>query len=384
MKNASSLFTTPATIMVIDDEPENLNVLEASLTHAGYRVSVFPRGDWALAAAQDNPPDLVLLDIRMPNMNGYEVCRRFKSDDRLSFIPIIFISALSASEDITLGFEMSGADYIVKPFREPEVLARIRTHLDLRQHQFHLERLVLQRTFQLDEANRRLRVLDEAKTHWIHMLGHELRTPLTGVFCIAESMFLELPPSPSVTELHDHYNWACGRIQKILADATTLATIGASQELFARQPTSVAEALSHALIQVRSKVTDVAFTSAPDTTPTALTLASPDLLRRALEDLIATAACCTPSGAHVCVHVSQTGSLIAIDIATLGKRLPPEELATFFDIGEQRTLHKGGADFGLGPALAFRILQLFDGTAAVRNGETEGIVIEVRLPCLQA
>ncbi|MCX7002457.1 MAG: hybrid sensor histidine kinase/response regulator [bacterium] len=131
--NATTAAPTPAgTIIAVDDKPENLNVLEALLTHAGYRTALFPRGELALAAAREEPPDLVLLDIRMPDMDGYEVCRRFKADERLRPIPIIFISALSATEDIAAGFACGGVDYITKPFREPELLARVHTHIALR------------------------------------------------------------------------------------------------------------------------------------------------------------------------------------------------------------------------------------------------------------
>jgi signal transduction histidine kinase len=118
--------------MIIDDEPDNLNVLESALSQAGYRVSAFPSGELALASAQAEPPDLVLLDIRMPGMDGHEVCRRFKADGKLHPIPVIFISALAATNDVTAGFACGGVDYIAKPFREPEVLARVRTHLALR------------------------------------------------------------------------------------------------------------------------------------------------------------------------------------------------------------------------------------------------------------
>lgn len=121
-----------ATIAVVDDEPENLNVLEATLARVGYRVLVFPRGELALAAAREEPPDLGLFDVRMPGLDGYELCRRFKADERLRDIPILFISALSAAEDIAAGFEAGGVDYISKPIREVEVLARVRTHLALR------------------------------------------------------------------------------------------------------------------------------------------------------------------------------------------------------------------------------------------------------------
>ncbi len=132
--SASPATDSPATgtITVVDDEPENLSVLEATLSWAGYRVTVFPRGELALAAAVEEPPDLGLFDVRMPGLDGHELCRRFKTDERLCDIPIIFISALSATEDIAAGFACGGVDYITKPVREVEVLARVRTHLALR------------------------------------------------------------------------------------------------------------------------------------------------------------------------------------------------------------------------------------------------------------
>jgi PAS domain S-box-containing protein len=126
-------------VMVVDDTPANLKLLTGLLQGQGYRVLAFPSGRLALSAAAKNPPDLILLDINMPDMDGYEVCRRFKADDNLRSIPIIFISALSATKDITAGFECGGVDYISKPFHEPEVIARVRTHIGLRRAQTELD-----------------------------------------------------------------------------------------------------------------------------------------------------------------------------------------------------------------------------------------------------
>jgi signal transduction histidine kinase len=156
--------------MIADDEPENLNVLEALLSGVGYRVAVFPRGDLLLAAAPDAHPDLILLDIRMPGMDGYDVCRRFKADERLAAIPIIFISALSAVEDIAAGFECGGVDYIAKPFHEAEVLARLRTHIAL--HGAY-DRLALQHA--------RLSTLERQRDTFVHMLVHDMRSPLQAI-----------------------------------------------------------------------------------------------------------------------------------------------------------------------------------------------------------
>ena len=124
-----------ASIMVVDDQPANLKLLEDMLKVRGYKVRSFPRGRLALAAAVQNPPDLFLLDINMPEMNGYEVCECLKSNPELSSAPVIFLSALSATEDKVKAFQAGGADYITKPFQLEEVQARVLTHLNLHQLQ---------------------------------------------------------------------------------------------------------------------------------------------------------------------------------------------------------------------------------------------------------
>ena len=117
-------------IMVVDDNPANLKLLEDMLRQHGYEVRSFPRGRLALAAADQEPPDLILLDINMPEMNGYEVCEQLKSSARLAGIPVIFLSALNAIEDKVKGFRSGGVDYISKPFQFEEVQARVETHLN--------------------------------------------------------------------------------------------------------------------------------------------------------------------------------------------------------------------------------------------------------------
>ena len=122
-------------IMVVDDNPANLKLMEDMLRQHGYDVRSFPRGRLALAAADQEPPDLILLDINMPEMNGYEVCEHLKSSARLSDIPVIFLSALNAIEDKVKGFRSGGVDYISKPFQFEEVQARVETHVKLRRAQ---------------------------------------------------------------------------------------------------------------------------------------------------------------------------------------------------------------------------------------------------------
>ena len=119
-------------ILIVDDSPDNLRLLTTVLKHAGLVARPVTSGRQAIKAAEADPPDLVLLDVRMPEMSGLDVCRWFKQDERLRNIPVIFISGLQSREDKIEGFRAGAVDFVSKPFVEEEVLARIRTHLRLR------------------------------------------------------------------------------------------------------------------------------------------------------------------------------------------------------------------------------------------------------------
>ncbi len=129
----------PASILAVDDTPANLQVLVGMLKERGYKVRPVPSGKLALLAAQRDPPDLILLDINMPEMNGYELCEKLKVDDKLKGIPVIFISALTEQLDKVKAFATGGVDYITKPFQMEELHARVETHLKLRRLQIELE-----------------------------------------------------------------------------------------------------------------------------------------------------------------------------------------------------------------------------------------------------
>ena len=125
-------------ILVVDDNPGSLKLLTGILSDKGYQVRPASSGRLALRSAEAEPPDLIILDIIMPEMNGYEVCRRIKKNDSISEIPVIFISSLEDPVDKVKGFEAGGVDFITKPYQREEVLARVQTHLSLRNLQIQL------------------------------------------------------------------------------------------------------------------------------------------------------------------------------------------------------------------------------------------------------
>jgi DNA-binding response OmpR family regulator len=159
-----------ATVMVVDDTPANLKLLQEMLQAKGYRVLAFPGGKMALSAAAKNPPDLILLDINMPEMNGFEVCERLKADETLKEIPVLFISALTETTDKVKAFSVGGVDYVTKPFQFEEVHARVQTHLEL-----------VRQKRELQDSYNKLHDLEALRDSLVHMIVHDMRQPLTVV-----------------------------------------------------------------------------------------------------------------------------------------------------------------------------------------------------------
>ncbi|OQY19326.1 MAG: hypothetical protein B6I35_11875 [Anaerolineaceae bacterium 4572_32.2] len=164
-----------STILVVDDNQVNLQLLSHMLTRHGYKVQTVNSGAQALEAVQTNPPDLILLDIMMPEMDGYQVCEQLKANEQTCDIPILFISALDATEDKVNAFAAGGVDYIPKPFQAAEVMARVRAHLGLRALQKDLQR-------EIAERDKLIAELDA----FAHTVAHDLKNPLTSVIGYAQ------------------------------------------------------------------------------------------------------------------------------------------------------------------------------------------------------
>jgi two-component system sensor histidine kinase/response regulator len=157
-------------ILIVDDTPANLMLLGQILKDSGYKVRPVPNGTLALQVAEKEKPDLILLDIMMPEMDGFEVCSRLKNNPKLNDVPIIFISASNITEDIVKAFTSGGADYICKPFRAEEVIARVATHLKIYQQK------------------KELLELNATKDKFFSIIAHDLRGPLSGFMLLTELM----------------------------------------------------------------------------------------------------------------------------------------------------------------------------------------------------
>ncbi len=208
-------------ILIVDDSTANIQVLNVILQDE-YAIFFAETGRRALAIAKAERPDIILLDVMMPEMDGYETCARLKADPDARDIPVIFISALAEDEDESRGFMAGAVDYIAKPLRVHTIKARIRTHIELRRHQTDLERLVAERASDLTKAYESLKVMERTKTNLLSSVSHELRTPLTSLmgFVQMAGKKLESALAPVIRRSGDENALeALGRIKDNLAVA---------------------------------------------------------------------------------------------------------------------------------------------------------------------
>ncbi|GBF80918.1 hybrid sensor histidine kinase/response regulator [Aphanothece sacrum] len=163
-------------LLVVDDTPDNLRLLSAMLSEQGYKVRKALNGQMALNTIYQVPPDLILLDINMPQMNGYDVCQNLKSNEKTQEIPVIFISALDDVLDKVKAFKMGGVDYITKPFQTEEVIARIENQLTIQRQKKQLQQEVKER----QKTEETLRI-------YLHAVSHDLRNPVLGMSMVLKN-----------------------------------------------------------------------------------------------------------------------------------------------------------------------------------------------------
>ncbi len=175
-------------ILIVDDIPKNIQILGNILSKENYQIAYAQNGEQALSITRHQAFDLILLDIMMPGMDGFEVCKTLKERPETSDVPIIFLTAKADMNSIVKGFTVGGQDYITKPFNTSELLARTATHIQLHEQKIalaemneKLEEKVRERTRQLEEAYKQLNQLEKAKTDFLDIISHELRTPLNGI-----------------------------------------------------------------------------------------------------------------------------------------------------------------------------------------------------------
>ena len=339
----------------------------------------FPRGRMALSAAVVEPPDVILLDINIPEMNGYEVCARLKADPALAAIPVIFISALNETWDKAKAFACGGVDYISKPFQIEEILARVETHVNLRRLQAQLQQQnsrqdesVRLQTRQLAGANERLLNLNRVKDTFLMLLAQGLRTPLPGLFDATARLLAAAPANSTNAELIDGVRQAQAQLSRNLEDGLLLTHFQADSDRFAAGACPLSLVLRQAMDQAANDARrqQVFLPPVPDGFPAVS--GDPKLLQRAFLALLETVVTFSHQGQTIGLSCHAQADEVLVELTAQGQTIPAPLLLEFF-----QTPAPGEA--ALQRALARQIITLFGGRVTAENQEPAGVKLTARL-----
>jgi signal transduction histidine kinase len=372
----SSSTATP-NILVVDDTPENLQLLNGMLKGSGYKSRPVPSGEMALQAARNDPPDLVLLDINMPEMNGYEVCQRLKSDPKLKDIPVIFISALNETMDKVKAFGLGGVDYVTKPFQFEEVHARVETHLSIRRLQKELER----QNLQLQENYNRLRELETLRDNLVHLVVHDLRSPLAMMAGYVDLIKAKL--GAKLTPQETGYIDILGKhTAKLLDMVTTLLDVSrmeAGQMPLNRQRCDIAavarEVLETFNVLKGQRRLELEAPSTPLTVH-----ADRDVLQRIIANLVGNAVKFTPDGGRITIALGRKDAMARVAVTDTGPGIPAEFHKKVFEKFGQVDKEARRHSTGLGLTFCRLAVEAHSGQIGVESQVGRGSTFWFTLP----
>ncbi|NEO99564.1 MAG: response regulator [Symploca sp. SIO2E9] len=374
-----------ADILIVDDMPDNLRLLSSMLTDNGYRVRNAINGKRTFIAVQRQVPDLILLDIKMPDMDGYEVCHRLKASEVTRNVPIIFISALDDVFDKVKAFEVGGVDYITKPFQAFEVMARVGSQLEIS----YLQQQLTKQNQCLAEKNKQLsqEITEREKAEsglrvLLHAVSHDLRNPVTGLSLSLQSFLSEEQPKAVIDKpTLKRMVQSCARQLKLinsLVEVSQGQVWGVSLDC---QLTSLHTLTSDLLAEWEPILVKHQVLLQHQVSPN-LPLVSVDAgkLWRVFENLIANALKYNPLGFTLTLAATNEGDCIYCRVADDGVGIPAEQCQGLFDLYTRGTSVKYSVGLGLGLYLCRQIINAHGGQIGMESKLGKGTAFWFTLP----
>ncbi|MEI6061613.1 MAG: response regulator [Bacteroidota bacterium] len=362
-------------ILIVDDVSANLKILGEILKREGYKVRPVPDGILALQVAAKEKPDLILLDIMMPGMDGFEVCRRLKENTSLNDIPVIFISALNDTRDIVKALSSGGVDFITKPFKAEEVTARVNTHLKL-----HLQ------SKKLLEQSKELKHLNQTKDKFFSIIAHDLRGPLGGFMGLTELMAddSQLFTAAEQKEMTNDLSKAARNIFNLLENLLEWAQMQQGHTAFMPRQINLSELVFECIKMLSESIRKKSIRLSVEVPANQEVFADINMLQSVIRNLVSNAIKFTPQGGRVSILAGlaeNNTSVIAVKDSGIGMSITL--LASLFqiNINSSRPGTEGEPSSGLGLLLCKEFIEKHGGELWVESEEGKGSDFFFTIPC---
>lgn len=371
-------------ILIVDDVARNIQILGNILSDKGYQIAYAQNGVQALKICEIQDFDLILLDIMMPEMDGYEVCQNLKSNPQTEKTPIIFLTAKADMDSIVKGFEIGGQDYITKPFNSAELLARVKTQIKLRDQHFELEGInkkleqkVEERTKLLQKANAHLEKLDKTKSDFLSIIAHELRTPLNGIIGLTNLLGESLDGNTENREYLKHLQEVSERLVRFSDLALLITSLKIEKYQPDFLPVSINYLVESSVKQFRSENENTnldieIITEEEDL----LIFADSELIRQSFKLIIENIEKYAPDTQAAKIEIRSTLKTISIEFKDNGPGFTKEALEIIFDLfSAGDVLHAEGT--GLSLAAVKLVMDIHNAQLEAMNSDNGGAIVKI-------
>jgi two-component system sensor histidine kinase/response regulator len=368
-------------ILIVDDIPKNLQVLSSILNIEGYQISFASDGKQALSVVETTIPDLILLDIMMPEMDGYEVCKQLKENEKTKDIPVIFLTGKAESEDVVSGLKLGAVDYVTKPFNSAELLTRIRTHLELK-----ISRdLLMKNNYQLVAARDELKKLNASKDTFFSIIAHDLRGPFSGFLGLSELLLDEYDDldQAEISQIADSMHKAAKRLYSFLENLLEWSRTQMGRVEFFPSRLDVSETITriYSLFSVTADEKKInTISNIPKGT---FVFADNNMLNTILRNLISNALKFTKQGGEITVNTEKKDDdFLIVSVSDNGVGMNDEAKDKIFRLDTKHstpgTANEQGS--GLGLLLCKDLVEKHNGTIWVDSEVGKGTIFSFTLP----
>lgn len=373
-------------ILIVDDIPKNIQVLGNILLNEKYQISYTQNGKEALSLINTNKFDLILLDIMMPVMDGYEVCRKLKENAETRDIPIIFLTAKAEKESIIKGFNLGAQDYVTKPFNAEELLARVRTHLELKNKTEQLqsinqilEKKVAERTAELKKANEQLSTLEKAKSEFLSIISHELRTPLNGIQGLTSMLENSISPTER-TEYVKYLKEASDRLIRFSETALLITSLNVEKHTLNFVPVKARYIINDVITKLKDEIENNKVEIVPQIEPENLEITIDfELINVCFLNILDNAIVFSPENSRIIIKSYENNKSIIIDFIDEGPGFPKKSLNKLFEyFSSGDIMHSEG--LGLALASVKLIMDAHNGKILIENLKEGGASVKLIFP----